>query len=93
MTISLTTTATPVLAFDYNGVSGISIEKVDAVFRLRWTDYVVNEWEELFPTLSAALARVSALVACGESDWEKGFATSPEEFTTAADQFLAKVVS
>jgi hypothetical protein len=89
MTQTTVTENSVVLSFDLNGVSGITIKKVDAVFALTWTDYVVNEWTENYPTLSVALARAAALVSCGEAGWEKGFAHAPETFSANAEKFLS----
>jgi hypothetical protein len=86
--MTIKTDSNTIASFDLNGVSGITIEKIDAAFKLRWTDYVVNEWEEVYPTLSVALARAAALVACGETDWESSFCHAPAEFSVNATEFL-----
>lgn len=41
------------------------------LFTLRWTDFVANDWCEVYDSLSEALSRLALLSACQESDWEK----------------------
>lgn len=51
-------------------------------YSLWWTDYVANDWLEWYPSLSVALARVAALLLCGEHERAVGFtATSFPEAT------------
>jgi hypothetical protein len=57
-------------------------------FTLEWTDNVVNTWTESFDELSVALARVSALISCGESLWEKFFRFDENQFAEQAKAFL-----
>ena len=38
-----------------------------------WTDYVTNEWSEIYDSLAQALTRLALLLECMDSDWEKGF--------------------
>jgi len=84
-----------ILNFTYNDC-GITVSQLDedyfAKYEVRWTDYIANEWIEVYLELSDALARVSALVKCGESDWSKGFAHDNKDFHFQADEFFAKVV-
>lgn len=35
-------------------------------YMLWWTDYVINEWAEFWPTLPTALARMGLLIDAGE---------------------------
>jgi hypothetical protein len=91
MTISSTPTA--IASFSIQGDSNVIVEQIDAVYTLRWNDGVANEWTESYPTLSVALARAATLAACGESDWEKGFANSPVDFTVNAKNFLVGEVA
>lgn len=62
-------------------------------FSLVWTDGVCNEWAEVYPTLSLALARFALLVYCGESEWEKGFNHSPSMFSAIVTEFANELVS
>jgi hypothetical protein len=62
---------------DYDGFSA-KIEKVDAVYRLAWTDNVANEWEEYYPTIALANARLALLLKSVEND--SLFSTTPEQF-------------
>jgi hypothetical protein len=55
--------------------------------KLFWTDYVANDWEEEFPTVSDALGRVALLRACEESNFEKYFVNSPENFVDNFAEF------
>lgn len=84
-----------ILNFTYNE-SGITVSQLDedyfAKYEVRWTDYIANEWVEVYHDLSDALARVSALVKCGESDWSRGFAQNVNDFVGQAELFFAKVV-
>lgn len=84
-----------ILNFTYNE-SGITVSQLNedyfAKYEVRWTDFVANEWIEVYLELSDALARVSALVKCGESDWSKGFVHNNKDFHLQADEFFAKVV-
>lgn len=70
----------------------ISYNEYDKTFTLYWNDMVVNEWSETFPTLSVALARLAALVACGETNWERGLLHSPSTFTQMAENFLSATI-
>lgn len=65
----------------------------DGTYSLLWDDCVVNEWSENFPALSMALARLASLIACGESEWEKGFTQQPPDFLTVADEFFRNTVN
>lgn len=84
-----------ILNFTYND-SGITVSQLDedyfAKYEVRWTDFVANEWVEVYPELSDALARVSALVKCGESDWNKGFIHNSKDFQFQAELFFGRVV-
>lgn len=72
--------------FDVN----VRIHKnTDSTWTLSWDDGIANEWNETFPSLSIALARMAVLVHCGELDWEVGFSANPEKFTSEVlDHFL-----
>jgi hypothetical protein len=37
------------------------VSETESVYRVSWNDYVINEWEEYFDSLSHALVRVGAL--------------------------------
>lgn len=84
-----------IFTFTYND-SGITVSQLDedyfAKYEVRWTDFIANEWVEVYHDLSDALARVSALVKCGESDWSKGFAQDNKGFVGQAELFFSKVV-
>jgi hypothetical protein len=62
------------------------IEKVDAVYKISWTDGVANEWEEFYPSLELATGRLSVLVKSAESG--SFFSSTPEEFAKTFEQFL-----
>jgi hypothetical protein len=72
---------------DYDGFSA-KIEKVDAVYRLAWTDNVANDWEEFYPTFALANARLALLLKSAEND--SLFSTTPEEFAKEFDNLLSK---
>jgi hypothetical protein len=88
MEINLNTEAITKFEFDYSIAAN-----EDGTYSLRWNDLVINDWEETFPTLSITLARLAALVACGESDWNRCFASSAEDFVDSAANFLAAEAS
>lgn len=49
-------------------------------FRIWWTDYVANDWEETYPDLSAAVARLALLIGAVRAD---------RSFTDGAAEWLA----
>jgi hypothetical protein len=61
--------------------------------KLFWTDYVANDWEEEFSTVSEALGRLALLRACEESGFEKYFVNSPETFQKNFKAFLDSELS
>lgn len=60
----------------------VSIDNTWSGFLLRWDDCVANEWIEEFADLSVCLARLAVLIACSESDFEKGFAQVQDVFVS-----------
>lgn len=86
------------IKFDLAGKSGVTIDSFanaegEAVYRLQWTDYVVNEWNEFYATLSLALARVAVLSACIEEDLKNEdstllFKNDSETFANHAYNFI-----
>ena len=62
------------------------------LYRLTWTDNVVNTWEEYYPTLPIALARLSALAECVDFP-DKSFRAEPAKFITSAQEFLDEQVA
>lgn len=58
-------------------------------FRLWWTDHVVNEWEESYPDLSAAVGRLALLIAAAHSD--RFFSGQPPEWYLAWTEFAGRV--
>lgn len=66
-------------------------EQADGTATLWWADGVANEWLETHASTSLALARLAALVRCGESDWELGFTHGTErDFEFAANRFFGE---
>jgi hypothetical protein len=43
------------------------------LFTIQWTDFVANDWCEVYDSLSEALGRLALLSACQEDGWEIGF--------------------
>ena len=85
-----------ILSFTYEPSGGgnacaITLSRAGDGFVLRWSDFVANEWEENYGSLSVALVRVAALVRCGESGWAQGFVSDAQAFQVAAGWFLAGV--
>lgn len=87
-----------ILQFDFRNETGIEImAEDDGTFTVIWEDYVANCWDESFPSLSLALAWVSALVECGEAyDWDRGFKFGGDdykaEFVNHARTFFGGVI-
>lgn len=54
------------------------------------TDYVANDWLEVFPTLAMALGRFALLVACSSDDWQMMFADNSDAFVSQWSEFQAK---
>jgi alpha-ketoglutarate-dependent taurine dioxygenase len=81
----------PVVEFRHPDTGG-TIRFVGDGFVLNWTDYVANDWEETFPTLSTAVARLAVLMRCGETDWEVGFEQDAPIFFRSATTFLDREV-
>jgi hypothetical protein len=63
---------------DFDGGFSAKIEKVDAVYKLSWTDNIANDWEEYYPTVASANARLALLLKSAEN--ESLFSTTAEEF-------------
>lgn len=41
--------------------------------QLWWTDYVANDWTEVFDTLGQAFSRLALLIECCDNDWGRFF--------------------
>jgi len=63
----------------------------DNTWKLTWTDYVANEWDETFEALEIALVRLALLVRATQRD--EFFSTGPDQFERAADAFLTSQLS
>lgn len=61
-------------------------------FILVWSDGVANEWAEVYPSLGILLLRLGALIACGETEWSKGFRDDPKAFVQKAEDFLSESI-
>jgi len=61
-------------------------------FTLEWTDYVVNDWCEVFDTLSVALARLAVLAKCEEQNWDVFMMDAPQ-FVERWSTFVERMVS
>lgn len=81
------------IKFDYNETVSVEIYDIGGAYGLVCGDYVANEWEEVFPTLSLALLRAAALVACGEVGFRGFFTSDSEEFRKVGAEFLRGQVS
>ena len=89
------------IKFDLAGQVGVTIDSFtnaegEVIYRLQWTDYVVNEWNEFYATLSIALARVAVLSACVEEDLKNTdkvlFKFDSDTFATHAYNFISNEV-
>ncbi len=78
----------PIIRFEHVDASG-TIRYVGDGFLLEWNDGVVNEWTETWPRLDVAVVRLALLMACGATDWERGFATHEGEFYQRSTEFIA----
>ena len=82
----------PVIALTRNDFQAAIYPTPDGQFDLTWTDYVANEWTELYPTLPLAIMRLGVLVSCADTNWAEGFAHEADEFTLRASTFLTHEV-
>lgn len=67
-----------VIFFELYSTTGVTIKRYEHrndmfglpeyVFQLSWTDWIANEYEEYYPTLSDALIRAGVLAYCHEAD-------------------------
>jgi len=74
-----------------DGSVGVSVRTGSDGRGFLWcTDYVANDWLEVFPTLAIALGRFAALVACSRNDWARGFAVDSEKFVSEWSGFESK---
>ncbi len=69
-----------VLSLATDEFESVICRTTDARYALRWGDYVANVWNESYPTLSLAVARLAALLYCQEADWDLMLAVEPDEF-------------
>ena len=78
---------------EHGNACQITVSSDETGYLVEWHDFVANDWLERFDSLAVALARVSALVRCGESDWASGFAGDAKAFSVVADSFLTEVTA
>jgi hypothetical protein len=81
------------ISFDYAESVRVTIYDTGEGFGLICGDYVANEWEEIYPSLSLALLRAAVLVGCGECNFRGFFTSNSEEFTKVGAEFLRSQVS
>ena len=87
-----------VITVNLKGVSTASIDQLIStwdntfLYRLTWTDNVVNVWDEYYPTLPVALLRLSALAECIDFP-DKGFKIDATRFADYAQKFLEEQVA
>jgi hypothetical protein len=74
--------------FDYLYSAGIEVCEVAEGWRVTCSDYVANEWSEVYPSLALALLRVANLVACIDADSDGLFASDSAEFVLVGTKFL-----
>jgi hypothetical protein len=67
---------------------GIQIHEADGKYSLWWTDFVANEYTETYDSLSVAMAGLAVLLACAESDWDRFFKHTNEDFSVLAQDFI-----
>ena len=83
--------------FDTSGVRIIEFtsKEGEKIYRLTWTDYVVNTWTEHYDSLAMALARVAVLAHCIQNeDSMLGYKTGSDyDFAYKATLFLDSEVS
>lgn len=71
-----------------DGSAGVNVRVgADGRVFIWWTDFVANDWLEVFPTLAMALARLALLVACSGDDWARCWRGDSAEFATAWSDF------
>jgi len=90
------------IKFDLSGQCFITVDYFtntanEAVYRVQTTDYVINEWNEYFATLSLALMRVATLTACIEFEVNHegeslAFVNDPSVFADHAHRFINEQV-
>ena len=61
------------------------------LFTLRWTDFVANDWCEVYECLSQALSRLALLSACQESGWNVGFKDDEQSWVHCWSKFVEEV--
>jgi hypothetical protein len=67
--------------------SGSLRQKEDGTAVLYWTDYVINWWEEVFPSIEIGMMRLAVLLAAGEENGEF-FTGNTKVFTVRARRFI-----
>ena len=66
----------------------------ESVYRVKWIDYIANEWNEYFASISLAFARVAVLSAClefeiaNDENEKLGFRNDPSVFSDHAHRFI-----
>jgi hypothetical protein len=74
-----------------NRSAGVSVRTGSDGRGFLWTtDYVANDWLEVFPTLAMALGRFALLVACSGDEWARMFAVDSAEFVSKWSEFESK---
>jgi hypothetical protein len=85
-----------VIFFELYSTSGVTIKRFEHqndmfgepeyIYQVAWSDFVANEWEEYFDTLSDALLRVGVLAYCHEKDGV-AYADNEKVFASKASVF------
>jgi hypothetical protein len=74
-----------------DGSASVSVrEGLDGRGFIWSTDYVANDWLEVFPTLAVALGRFALLVACSATDWERMYQWDTDKFASEWSEFESK---
>ena len=75
----------------YASPAGVSLtfDEQNDRFILSWQDFVANDWQETYNSLSHALMRMAVLARCAESGWELGFINDNDsQFGLNCETFL-----
>jgi hypothetical protein len=77
-----------VFRFDYLSSAGVEVYELAEGWRVTCSDYVANEWTEVYPSLALAMLRVANLVACIDADTNGLFFSDSAEFVSVGAEFL-----